>query len=139
MGELIPSAKEEILNFFYNCQKYVFDLGWTYVKYDVCKYNCAVYWESLIDAQYYPIYRLSRWKDNIETSVKKNIPHKVLRYFPIKPRLQRLYMSSEIAEQMRWHYNKRVDDGEMKHADDTPAWKSFDNEYIEFARDPHNI
>ena len=121
LGELIPSAKKDIPNFFYSCQKYVSDLGLTYVKYDICKYNCVVYWESLIDAQCCPVCRSSRWKDSVETTIRKNIPHKVLRYFSIKPRLQKLYMSSDIAEHMRWHYNKREDDGEMRHPANTLA------------------
>uniref|UniRef100_A0A0A8Z665 Uncharacterized protein n=1 Tax=Arundo donax TaxID=35708 RepID=A0A0A8Z665_ARUDO len=29
---------------------------------------------------------------------KRQVPHKVLCYFPLKPRLQRLFMSKEVAE-----------------------------------------
>ena len=41
------------------------------------------------------------------------IPRKVLRYFPLTPRLRRLYMSRKTATEMRWYRDKRVDDGIM--------------------------
>ena len=54
---------------------------------------------------------VSRWKSSDvhstdefnQSSKKKKITAKVLRYFPLKPRLQRLYMSSKIASHMKWH------------------------------------
>jgi uncharacterized protein YybS (DUF2232 family) len=42
--------------------------------------------------------------------IGKKISQKVLRYFPIKPRLQRLFISKDIAKQMRWHKDERKDD-----------------------------
>ncbi|KAL6348147.1 hypothetical protein AAG906_039595 [Vitis piasezkii] len=41
---------------------------------------------------------------------KKKIPAKVLRYFPLKPRLQRLYMSSKTASHMKWHVDGRMEE-----------------------------
>ena len=40
---------------------------------------------------------------------RKKIPAKVLRYFPLKSRLQRMFMSSKIAEHMRWHASGSTD------------------------------
>ena len=39
---------------------------------------------------------------------KKKDPPKVLRYFPLKPRLQRLFMSSKTATHMRWHTTANI-------------------------------
>ena len=52
-----------------------------------------------------------RWKSSddhstnefTKSSKKKKIPNKVLHYFPLKPRLQRLYMSSKTTSHMKWH------------------------------------
>ncbi|GMP66351.1 hypothetical protein CsSME_00026743 [Camellia sinensis var. sinensis] len=55
--------------------------------------------------------KASRYK--INRGRGKKIPHKVLRYFPLTPRLKRLYMSRKTAEDMRWHKEKRIDDGEF--------------------------
>ena len=65
-----------------------------------------------------------RYKD---THVQgKKIPHKVLRYFPLTPRLRRLYMSSQRAKDMRWYIDKDVDDGTIRHPADSEKWKEFD-------------
>ncbi len=37
---------------------------------------------------------------------RKKIAQKVAKYFPLKPRLQRLFMSKEIAKDIRWHQEK---------------------------------
>ena len=42
------------------------------------------------------------------------IPRKVLRYFPIIPRLQRLFRCPEVAELMKWHVHNKSDDGHMR-------------------------
>ena len=59
------------------------------------------------------------------------IPVNVLRYMPIVPRLQRLFMVEEMARQMTWHKTgKRTKldaDGNvmMVHTSDGEAWKRF--------------
>ena len=48
-------------------------------------------------------------------------------------------MSLEIANNMKWHANGRVNDGLMRHPADSEAWKSFDSKYIEFSSEPCNV
>jgi len=52
----------------------------------------------------------SRWKKTKKsnsivgvTKRQKKVPAKVLRYFPLKPRLQRMFMSSKIAKHQEVH------------------------------------
>ncbi|GKF65458.1 hypothetical protein Tco_0191975, partial [Tanacetum coccineum] len=45
--------------------------------------------------------KMSRWKDS--NIPRKKVPRKVLRYFLIIPRLQRLYKSSHTVKEMTWH------------------------------------
>ncbi|XP_019051541.1 PREDICTED: uncharacterized protein LOC104587313 [Nelumbo nucifera] len=90
----------------------------------------------------------SRWKPNgnhenntngaVGTRERK-IPAKVLRYFPLKPRLQRLFMSTKMASLMTWHENGRIKDGFMRHPVDSPTWKEFDAKYPKFAAEPRNV
>ncbi|CAN0898935.1 hypothetical protein LINGRAHAP2_LOCUS19988 [Linum grandiflorum] len=70
---------------------------------------------------------------------KKKRPKKVLWWFPLKPRLQRLFMCPKTATLMRWHRSERVDDGYLRHPADASAWKQFDLRYPDFAKDPRNI
>lgn len=68
------------------------------------------------------------------------VPRKVLRYFPLTTRLQRLYVNKEIACDMRWHKDKRVDDDNiMRHPADSEAWKHFNRTHELFAQDPRNV
>ncbi|WCJ24620.1 hypothetical protein M5689_006565 [Euphorbia peplus] len=116
------------------CRKIISDLGLDYVKIDACPNDCVIYWREHVDAQECPKCHHPRWKTK-----GKNVPHKILRYFPIKPRLQRLFMSSKTAKEMRWHKEERIDDDEMTHPADLLQWKSFDKEFKSFADDPRNV
>ncbi|KAL0427294.1 UNVERIFIED_CONTAM: hypothetical protein Slati_2904200 [Sesamum latifolium] len=64
----------------------------------------------------------SRYKDTEKKTIAKR-----MRYFPLKPRLQKLFMSSKTATLMRWHAEERL------------AWKDFDLKNPSFASDPRNI
>ena len=72
------------------------------------------------------------------------IPVGVLRYMPIVPRLQRLFMVKEMARQMTWHKTgKRTQldaDGRlmMVHTSDGEAWKRFDALHDDKAVDPRH-
>ena len=63
--------------------------------------------------------------DDVPYFPSKKIPIKTLRYFPLAPRLQRLFMSSKTTVDMRCHYEKCVNDGVARHLADSLAWKFF--------------
>nr|GFC39140.1 hypothetical protein [Tanacetum cinerariifolium] len=67
----------------------------------------------------------------------KKVPKKVLRYFSIIPRLQRLYKSCHTAKEMIWHATgKCTEPDKMQHPVDGRAWKNFDTKYPDFAKEP---
>jgi hypothetical protein len=69
-----------------------------------------------------------------------SVPVKVLRYLPLKSRLQRLYLSQKTAKHMRWHKEGiRNNIGCMSHPFDGTAWKALDHYDPSFARDPRNV
>jgi hypothetical protein len=118
------------------------------VKIDACINDCILYRNEYAKAKQCPVCGESRWKfgaddGNIEvnsSSSKRNkIPCKILRYFPLKSRLQRLFMSPQTVEAMRWHKEKCVDDGVLRHPVNSIAWKTFDEKYRSFASDPRNV
>jgi hypothetical protein len=77
---------------------------------------------------------------NSALEAKKRYLHKILRYFPVIPRLQRLYMSDTTSSLMRWHKrDKIVSDGKMCHPANSIAWKHVDRMDTKFASDPHNV
>ena len=60
-------------------------------------------------------------------------------YFPLTPRLQLLYASEDTAKSMRWHDDHFVEDGEMRHCFDSPAWKHFNAMHPSFAAESRNV
>jgi hypothetical protein len=65
---------------------------------------------------------------------------KVLRHFPLAPRLQRMFDSKEVVEEAQWHKLKwRPKEKDMSHPADGEVWQAFDREYPDFANDARNI
>lgn len=132
---------EKLLTSNYDAKKIVKDLGLHYEKIDARMNDCIIYYKEYTNASQCPTCGLSRWKTKGKggEGKAKKVPWKVLRYFPITPRLQRLFMSSKTAADMRWHSEKRVKDGMLRHPADYEAWKSFDRIHESFSSDTCNV
>ncbi|WMV54811.1 hypothetical protein MTR67_048196 [Solanum verrucosum] len=129
---------------YYNAKKIIWELGFSYQKIDACKNNCTLYWKDDALLESCKVCGTSRWKEdkrNRETKLKhgKKIPCKILRYFPLKPRLERLFMSSKTSSLMKWHHDERINDGIMKHPADSVAWKTLDELHPSFAIEPRKV
>ena len=76
-------------------------------------------------------------------SCKKGEAAKVMRYFPLIPRLKRLYMSTKTSQDMRWHKEDvdrlELKDDVLRHPADGLAWKEFDKKYPDFAADSRSV
>ncbi|XP_038698007.1 uncharacterized protein LOC119995565 [Tripterygium wilfordii] len=132
-------------NSFNGAKKIIDRLGLQYEKIHACPNDCMLFWKEKSNNDACSICGASRWKNaennliNNTLGKKKRTPAKVLRFFPLKPRLKRLYMSSKTSELMKWHANDRIKDGALRHPADSEAWKRFDLQYPEFAKDPRNV
>ena len=71
----------------------------SYEHIDACKNDYALFWKENKNLDKCPVCEVPRYKDT--RAQGKMIPYKVLRYFPLTPRLRRLYMSSQRAKDMR--------------------------------------
>ena len=130
-GETLPKSHYEARNMLN-------DLGLGCISIHACKYDCALFWEEFEQCEQCPTCGTSRWK--IDDGKGKKIQHKILRYFPLKSRLQRLFLSSKTAADMRWHKDKRVDDEIfLRHPVDCKAWKDFDKKFSLFSQDSRNV
>ncbi|XP_075097586.1 uncharacterized protein LOC107787862 [Nicotiana tabacum] len=144
LKEDLLTAESNLPDSYYEAKKIIRDLGLSYKKIDACKNNCMLYWKDDKFLESCKVCGASRWKEDKhrgETKFKngKKIAHKILRYFPLKPILQRLFMSSKISSLMTWNHEKRVDDGMMRHSADSMAWKKFDELHQSFAAEPRNV
>jgi hypothetical protein len=130
-GETLPRSYRE-------AKRYCRDLSFGYESIHACQNDCVLFWKEHADKVKCPTCNTSRWSC-VKGSGKK-IPQKVLRYFPIKPRLQRLFMSKDLAKHMKWHKDERKDDSNtLGHPVDGLAWKEFDKEHEWFASDSRNV
>ena len=131
VGHKLPSN-------YYAVKKMVKKLSLGYEKIHACENDCMLFYGDDKDLKNCKFCNLSRYK--VATHVGNNtIPRKVLRYFKITPRLQRLYMSTRTAEHMKYHKYRTVDEGVLSHPADGEEWKEFDKTYPDFAADFRNV
>ncbi|XP_030482309.2 uncharacterized protein LOC115699180 [Cannabis sativa] len=139
--QLLKGVFPEGTNFptsYHDSKQMLRDFGFGYELIHACKYDCALFWKEHASCEKCPTCDEPRYK--YENGKGKKIPQKVLYYLPLKPRLQRLYMTKLHATDMRWHKEKHVSvEGEMKHPADTEQWKDFDKQYPWFAQDARNV
>ncbi|GKV50090.1 hypothetical protein SLEP1_g56806 [Rubroshorea leprosula] len=141
-GNTLPTTYNEMKKIFLG-------LGLRYEKIHACPNGCVLFWKDCENQQECDVCGASRWKEssvvvedkgeNFSSTKKKNIPAKVLRWFPLKPRLQRLFMCSKTASLMKWHEEGCTKDGLMRHPTNSPAWKDLDSQHPEFSADPCNV
>ncbi|GJR82929.1 hypothetical protein Tco_0153714 [Tanacetum coccineum] len=154
-GKLTDSIFNEMLEFFQNVfpiskgyklppsyyaiKKTFKTIGLGYESIHACEHDCCLFrGDNNKDLDFCPVCNTSRWKDS--NTPGKKVPKKVLRYFPIIPRLQRLYKSRHTAKDMIWHATgKCTEPGKMQHPVDGGAWKKFDMKYPDFAKEPRNV
>ncbi|XP_021855645.2 uncharacterized protein [Spinacia oleracea] len=121
--DVLPKGADVPSN-YYEARKMITDLGFDYEKIEACKNDCMIFWKE--NAKLVKCTICDRKSD-------RKSP-KVLRYFPLKPRLQRLFMSSKTASDMRWHAESREEEPEvLTHPADGKAWKHFDEKHQSFA------
>ncbi|XP_020245204.1 uncharacterized protein LOC109823334 [Asparagus officinalis] len=110
LRKVIPNGKESISENYDNAKKIVSVIVLDYNKIDACPNDCILYYKDKKDLQEGPICGIPRWVQRKNCSTRgitramfkqKKIPAKVLRHFPLIPRLKRLYMNKDTAKQMR--------------------------------------
>ena len=84
-------------------------LGLDYEKIHACKNDCMLFWGGRSNERQCQTCGSSRWVtsrelDNKTSRAKKLV--KILRYFPLIPRLQRLFASKKTSDDLRWHYEE---------------------------------
>ncbi|GKB07403.1 putative transposase-associated domain-containing protein [Tanacetum coccineum] len=105
-GNLLPKTT-------YQVKKILANLGLSYEKIDACPNGCMLFWgdKDKEKQDKCSICNASRWKvaeddSQVEMSRTKKKASKILRWFPLKPRLQRLFESSKTAALMKWHHEE---------------------------------
>jgi hypothetical protein len=108
-----------------------------YKSIHVCPNNCVLFRKDYEKNNECPVCGASRWKDG---EARNKSLQKVLRHFPLIPRLKRMFSSAKISKEEQWHKLKRKEvENELSHLADGEAWKDFDRKHNWFEEDPRNI
>lgn len=129
---------------YYDAKKIIRGLGLDYVKIHACPKDCMLFRGEHAKKDVCHVCESSRWKVVKENALSckpkgKRKPAKVLRYFPLIPRIQRLFSTTKTSDDMRWHEEARTKDGKLRHPADGEAWKNFNDRHPEFAKDARNV
>jgi hypothetical protein len=120
----------------YAASKMLRQLGLSYELIHACLAGCMLFrgtdGESLNEC-------LKCKKPRYKRVGKSLVPSKVLRYFPLIPRLQRLYSTPALATLMTWHRQGRSTDGMIRHVVDGVQWKWVDQHLGNFGEEDRNI
>jgi Zn ribbon nucleic-acid-binding protein len=146
LNQLLPDDGGALPVNTYEAKIFLKDMGLGYEKIPACRNDCMLLWKGNKDLDSCVKCGQSKWNDEIQldedgqpTSLSKRRPVKVLQWFPIIPRLQRLFMSQHTVDHMRWHADGRTNDRVLRHPADVEAWKSFDNLYLDFSSNSRNV
>ncbi|XP_072080869.1 uncharacterized protein [Arachis hypogaea] len=147
LKEAIPDLN--IPTSFNKAKNMVKELGLDYEKIDVYPNDCMLYRNEYINDSVCRICGESRYNQTPTTDGSEedfallNKVHKVdaktLRYFPLIPRLKRLFMCPNTTEALRWHDEQRLKDGCIRHPADGQAWKNLDSQYPNFSKELRNL
>ncbi|XP_015160874.1 uncharacterized protein [Solanum tuberosum] len=141
MMQLLKEALPEdnmVLDSYYQTKKLVRSLGLPVEKIDCCESGCMLYWGDDEHLTCCTFCGHERYKHRVGSRKRKLVPYKKMYYFPLIPRLQRLYAPAT-ATDMRWHHEHTKEDGVMRHPSDSKAWKHFNETHHFFAVEPRNV
>ena len=142
IGDILPKP-HKVPKDMYQSKKLLSALGMPYEKIDVCQDNCMLFWREHANETKCLKCGQSRFVEVVNEDGEKvttEVAHKQLRYFPITPRLKRMFISKRTARHMRWHKEGvRENKGVMGHPSDGDAWKALDSFDPVFAADARNV
>ncbi|XP_042404675.1 uncharacterized protein LOC121994831 [Zingiber officinale] len=139
LGGMLPE-KNTLPETVYLMRKMLKPFDLEYEKIHACPNDCCLFRKEFKDLDSCPKCGSSRWKvDKITSKVRKGVPEKVLRYFPVIPRLKRMFTLEEKAEDLIWHSNNKSQDHMMRHPVDSVAWDTINHKWPTFASDPRNL
>jgi Transposase family tnp2 len=132
-GNQLPSSWKE-------AKKVLKSMGLKYQVIHACVDDCVLFRGEHESATRCPVCDKPRYREDTLTG---KVPMKVMRYFPLIPRLRHQYRCAELAEYMVWHSQNRsngsVDPGVMRMCVDSPVNKFVEERWPDFKLDPRHV
>ncbi|XP_048502811.1 uncharacterized protein LOC125498615 [Beta vulgaris subsp. vulgaris] len=135
LNEAIPQ-NNHMGRTFYDIKKVLKGLELPHERIHVCPRGCMLFWKGNAHLDKFSVCGNDRYK---KTSKGKLIPAKVLIYFPITSKLQRLFEIKNISLEMTWHADNPQVQGTLAHPSDSEACKHFNRTFPDFAVEAQNV
>ena len=110
-------------------------LGLKYDAIDACRNGCVLFRQGYAGMETCPICYSPRFR-RVGMS---RVPYKVLRHFPLIPRLRRMFSTPHLAALMTWHGTNISNDGRMRGPHDSPQWDHIRAKHPDFESDFRNV
>ena len=111
-------------------------LGLDYESIHVCPNDHVLFKKELANKVKCPTCAAPRYREDLQGD---RIPNKVVRHFPLIPRIKHIFRCKGIASLMSCHATNKSTDGKMRVPADSPAWKHVEDKWLEFKRDPRHL
>ena len=109
---------------FYQAKTLTRRLGLDFKNIDGCPKGCVLFdEESTRNLDRCPNCNSPRYRD----MAHRIRPLKVMRFFPVTPRLIRFYRIPVLSKLLRWHQENKSRDGKVRYPADSRAWKRLDS------------
>ena len=115
-------------------KKIISKLGLDYNVIHACPNDCILYRGEYDNEERCPKCGTLRYKD-----AYGKIPHKVLRHFPLAPRITHMFQTPELAKLMDWGSKNISTDGIMRVPSDCLAFKHINSKWPEFEQEPRYL
>jgi len=109
----------------YEARKSIWKLDLNYENIHACPDGCVLFEEALANSECCSECNISRWLEGNTT-----IAAKVIRHFPLIPRIQRMWRSVEIVGMLIGYTKHGSGDGIMRSVVDSHVWKHIDNDPV---------
>jgi hypothetical protein len=127
----------------YEAKQIVCPMGLEVEKIHACKNDCILYHgkenSKLTQCPECGVSRYKRRNDGGDEDKRHGAPRKVVWYFPIVPRLKRLFATAKDAQLLSWHKEGRKIDGYLRHPGDAIQWRLIDSKYHFLKDEPRHI
>ena len=111
-------------------------LGLNYNTIHTCVGGCVLFRGPLENVVRCPKCNAPRYKD----AQQQKRPWKILRHFPLIPRLKRMFRTPTMSELMLWHSKNKSTNGMVRQPCDSKAWHHVhENVDPTFGHDPRNV
>ncbi|XP_066161921.1 uncharacterized protein [Oryza sativa Japonica Group] len=142
LSDALPQ-EADLPNNCYEAKKIIRGLGLGYQKIHACPKDCVLFRGDKANQESCDVCGSSRWITDkngypVESKGKKK-PAKVLRYFPLIPRIQRLFSTEQTSGEMRWHEEGRTKDRLLRHPADGEGWNDLNTRYPGFSANARNV